>query len=332
MLLSGERVGDATLTVTSPGENSHLRTPEVQRCTAVLDWDDLRFVLAVARAGSLSGAARALRVEHTTVGRRLSSIEQALGARLFDRTPKGHLPTAAGATVIARAEAVEEQIQALEREVEGGDRRPAGTVRISALDPFITEVLLPALPALAVRHPGIEVIAATETRVVNLAAREADIAIRPRPEGEQFAARRLATVVSGMYASADYLARHGHPRGRDELDGHTRVALVPELARAPEERWFVERSPLPRVAVRVDTPGAYRAAVREGLGVGMVECHAAERAGLVRLWPEPMLVEEWWAVAHDDIARSARVRAVLDFLVEVTAGRADALAGGQATP
>jgi DNA-binding transcriptional LysR family regulator len=295
----------------------------------MLDWDDLRFVLAVARAGSLSGAARALRVEHTTVGRRLASIERALGARLFDRTPKGHLPTAAGATVIARAEAVEEQIQALEREVEGGDRRAVGTVRISALDPFITEVLLPALPALAARHPGIEVLAATETRVVSLADREADIAIRPRPEGDPFVARRLATVVSGMYASAEYLDRHGHPRGPDEMAGHTRVALVPDLARAPEERWFAERAPVLRVAVRVDTPGAYRAAVREGLGVGMVECHAAERAGLVRLWPEPLLSEEWWAVAHDDIARSARIRAVLDFLEEMTAGRAAALAGGE---
>lgn len=297
----------------------------------MLDWDDLRFVLAVARAGSLSGAARALGVEHTTVGRRLTSIEQALGVRLFDRTPRAHLPTPAGAAVIARAEAVEEQVHALQREVEGGDGRPAGTVRITALDPFITEVLLPALPVLAARHPGIEVIASSETRVVNLAGREADIAIRPRPEGPRFAGRRLATVTSGMYASAEYLARHGHPRGPGDLAAHSRVALVPELARAPEERWFVERPPAPRVAVRVDTPGAYRAAVREGLGVGLVECHAAERAGLVRLWPEPALIEEWWAVAHEDIARSARIRAVLDFLEQITAERADALAGDAIT-
>lgn len=297
----------------------------------MLDWDDLRFVLAVARAGSLSGAARTLGVEHTTVGRRLTSIERALGVRLFDRTPRAHLPTPAGAAVIARAEAVEEQVQALQREVEGGDRRPTGTVRITALDPFITEVLLPALPALTARHPGIEVIASSETRVVSLAGREADIAIRPRPAGPRFTARRLATVASGMYASAGYLARHGRPRGPEELAGHTRVALVSELARAPEERWFVERPPAPRVSVRVDTPAAYRAAVREGLGVGLVECHAAERSGLVRLWPEPLLIEEWWAVAHEDIARSARIRAVLDFLEEAGAERTEALAGGAVT-
>jgi DNA-binding transcriptional LysR family regulator len=294
----------------------------------MLDWDDLRFVLAVARGGSLSGAARLLQVEHSTVGRRLASIEATLGVRLFDRTPAGHIPTGAGSTVIAHASAVEDHVLALEREVAGADQRAVGTVRISALDAFVIDFLLPNLHDLEIRHPGLSIVAAPDTRMVSLAHLEADIAIRWRaPDDPGLLAQKLADIGSCVYASKSYIARRGRPRRVSDVASHERVGLTPELAHAGEESWFVQHAPRARVAVRVGSPTAYREAIVEGLGIGVYECHSADRAGLVRLWPEPVLMEEWWMVVHADITRAARIRATVTFLLDLAKKHRNALAG-----
>lgn len=301
---------------------------------AQMDWDDLRFVLAVARSRSLSGAARALSVEHTTVSRRLASIESALGARLFDRTPDGHVATATGAAVLAHAGTMEEHALAIEREVSGRDARVSGTVRITALDAFINDFLLPNMVELRGQHPSLQIIAAPEARVVSLARREADIAIRFAPPADpHFVARELADIGSGIYASHDYIARRGHPRAPVDLAGHERIGYAPEFAHASEERWLDEHAAGARVVLRVGSPSAYRAALREGIGIGIYECHSADRdPDLVRLWDEPVLMERWWAVVHVDIARAARIRAVLGFLSDLAASHRDRLAGRRSGP
>ncbi len=294
----------------------------------MLDWDDLRFVLAVACGGSLSAAARTLAVEHSTVGRRLTSIESSLGVRLFDRTSGGHVPTGAGAAAIAHARAVEDHMLALEREVAGTDQRVSGTVRITALDAFVNDFLIPHLAELDARHPELQVIAIPEARMVSLAHLEADIAIRwSSPDDRNYSAQKLADIGSGIYASRPYIERRGHPATPGELAAHERVAYAPELAHASEERWFVDHAPLTRIALRAGSPTAYRTAIEEGLGVGIYECHSAERAGLVRLWREPVLIEQWWTVVHADIARAARIRATLAFLSDLAQTNRDALAG-----
>lgn len=294
-----------------------------------MNWDDLRFVLAVARSRSLSGAARALSVEHTTVSRRLSSIESALGARLFDRTPDGHVPTATGAMVLAHAGSMEEHALGIEREVSGSDARVSGTVRISALDAFVNDFLLPNLAQLKRRYPGLQIIAAAEARMASLARREADIAIRFAPPTDpNLVAHRLADIGSGIYASHSYIERRGHPRAPGLLGGHERIGYAPEFAHVSEERWLAEHAAGARVVLRVDSPSAYRAAIHEGLGIGIYECHSADRdPDLVRLWNEPVLMERWWAVVHVDIARAARIRAVLAFLSDLAGSKRDILAG-----
>lgn len=295
----------------------------------MLEWGDLRFLLALARSRSLSGAARSLGVEHTTVSRRLASIEAALGARLFDRTPDGHVASAAGQRALAHAQAIEAHALALEREVTGMDARVSGTVRITALDAFIDDFLLPNLPVLQRKHPDLLIVATPEARVVSLARREADVAIRYyTPTDPDFVARKLADVASAVYASRSYIERRGRPRTAADLDGHDRVAYAPELAHASEERWLVDHAAGARIALQVGSPGAYRAALQAGIGIGIYECHSADRdPDLVRLWREPVLMEHWWAVVHVEIARAARIRAVMGFLSEVAASNRDRLAG-----
>ncbi len=279
-------------------------------------WSDLEIALVVARAGSLSAAARGLGVEHTTVGRRLAALEAALNVRLFDRTPGGYMLTAMGQEVIAHARAIEEHAFALERTVMGKDLRVAGTVRLTALDPFVTDFFVPNLPKLTRANPELEVIACTDLRVLSLSRREADIAIRyVAPKDGDLVGRRLSGVGTGLYASRAYVKRRGIPRDPRQLAGHDIVAFAPEFAQSPEAQWLARHGRGARVALRANSLAAYLAALRHGIGIGLYACHAAENVpGLVRVSKEVLFEEEYWAVVHVDMARAPRVRAVLDFM------------------
>lgn len=150
-----------------------------------LDWDDLRFVLAVARGRSLAGAARRLRVNESTVGRRVARMEQRLGARLFERIAGSLTPTEAGDRVIAGAERVELELQAVAGAVSGTDRLAAGSVRLTAVPIVVNRILVPALPSLLSAHPDLRVELIAEPRDLSLTRRETDIALRlARPEDE----------------------------------------------------------------------------------------------------------------------------------------------------
>lgn len=290
-------------------------------------WSDLEAALALARAGTLSGAARALSVEHTTVGRRLAALEAALEVRLFDRTPAGYVLTEVGTAALEHARAIEEQAFALERTVMGRDARVVGTVRVTALDPFIDDVLLPNLSRLTSAYPDLQLIACSDLRVRNLSRREADIGIRyAAPTQPDLVGRRLSGVASALYASREYLERRGVPRSPAQLAGHDLVGVAPELAQASEAQWLARHGRGARVSVRVASVAANLAAIRHGLGLGIHACHVADRErGVVRVWPEVLLHEEYWAVVHVDMARSTRVRAVLDFLSECTSRERDRL-------
>lgn len=295
----------------------------------MLDWNQLRFMLAVARNRSLSGAARELAVEHSTVSRRLAQLEKALQTQLFDRTPEGYMPTAAGELVLARARAIEEQALALEREALGHDTRVSGSVRISALDACVTDFILPALPAFADRYPDLEVIASSEIRLVDLGRREADIAIRyERPREPNLVVRKLADTRSALYASRDYAREHGKLETATQLQGHRLVGLAPEYSFATEEQYLKQHASGKGVVVRVDSQLTLRSAIRSGLGIGILECYLADTdPQLVRMWPKPVLQDPWWLVVHKDLRSAARIRAVMDFLVELATKQRERLEG-----
>ncbi|HET9470224.1 MAG TPA: LysR family transcriptional regulator, partial [Usitatibacter sp.] len=144
-------------------------------------WDDVRVFLEIHRRGSMAGAARALKVDQTTIGRRLQAFEESLGARLFDRTPDGHSLTPAGEGILDVAERVEEGMLALERRVGGEDARIAGTARVATSDAFVHGYLADRIPWLRERHPDLEIELTTGQSFVALSRREADLAIRLRP-------------------------------------------------------------------------------------------------------------------------------------------------------
>jgi DNA-binding transcriptional LysR family regulator len=282
-----------------------------------IDWDDLRAALAAHRQKSLGRASRALGVDPTTVGRRIAALEDALGARLFDKTPAGLSPTPAGLALVVRAERAEAEILAAERELGGADRRLSGGVRITASDGIVHYVLLPALSDLRRAHPGIALELRADTRPLDLSRREADVAVRlARPKEPSLVARRLGAVRFALYAGEGYLARRGAPRAPKDLAGHDLVGFDAALDDLPQVRWLKKTVREPRWAVRATTTTAQAIACAEGAGIALLGTFVAAREPrlvpvLARHAPPP---RDAWLVVHEDMRKNARVHAVLEWL------------------
>jgi DNA-binding transcriptional LysR family regulator len=279
------------------------------------DWDDLRFFLAVRRAGSLTAAARALSCSQPTVGRRIAALARSYGAALLESRGGRYELTTAGRKVIARAERIEREMEGIAREIDRLDERPQGSVRISAPEGIGLFVLAPRLSAFRRAHPSIDLLLAGESPVVDLSRREADLALRfVRPRHHELVVRKLASVPFGLYASARYLAER--PReGAAALSTEDVVALHEELSGSPESAWLRRHLPLARVRVRVRTPLAVRAAVLAGAGAGLLAPYLAADPAL-RPLGAPRLVRDLYLVYHRSLRRVARVQAVTRFVVE----------------
>lgn len=295
------------------------------------DWNDFRFALALHRAATLAGAASLLHVDATTVGRRIATLEKALGARLFDRTQDGFRASATGLAMLPSLESVEDAFLALERRVAGKDERVEGRVRLTCPDafgPFFTT----RLGQLRRTMPGIELEVSGAAARLNLSRREADIALRmARPEQPNLIARRAMEMAFAVYASSSYLARRGRPLPGRGFDGHDVIGYTDDLAPTPPARWLA--------GVLRDTPPSLRAssfvavadAAEAGLGLAVLPCFVAdERAGLRRVPPGIVAHSTGWIVVHEDMQRSARVRAVLDALETILREEAPLLSGERA--
>lgn len=285
-----------------------------------LEWSDLRVFLAVQRSGSHAGAARTLRVAPTTIGRRLAALEEAIGARLFARTPDGLAPTRAARALIPRAERIEAEVRDAARELSGADARATGTVRITCGDGFGAFVLAPALPAFLAEHPGLSVEVVASVRVLDLTRGEADVALRLfRPVEKSLVARRIGTERYALYAAPAYLARRGVPATARDLAGHDLVIFDREMDRMRAQVWFTRLAPEARVALRCSTTTSLHAATEAGAGVALLTTSAVRGNPrfvnvLPRLEAPP---SEMWLVTHADLRHSARVAATLHFLEDL---------------
>lgn len=281
-----------------------------------MDWDDLRSFLAIARAGTLSAAARQLGVRQSTMGRRLAALEARAGVRLLERTPRGFRLTPAGEAVRADVERMEDAALAAERAVSGRDIRLEGTVRLTTVADFAPAILMPALCVLAERYPGIVVELIADDRTFSLAAREADLAIRlARPRGQSMLGRKVGAVSFGLYASPDYLAAHNTPSlpGRAG-EGHRLILARDDSGAYPEIDALLAMAPKAAIALRTDNRTSQLAAARAGLGIAVLGHHVACGSGLVRLDSPPLPGREIWLVQHRDTRDVPRIRAVADAL------------------
>lgn len=278
-----------------------------------LDWDDLRFFLAVSERASISGAAAVLQVNHSTVVRRLTSLEKRLGARLFDRLPDGYELTAQGNELRDRLRGVTEQIEAAGRSLSGRDLGLSGAVRITT-DTLMHGLLMPCLAEFRGLNPAIRIEIVINNTFLNLTQREADIAVRPsNVVPENLVGRRVGCVRTAIYASNSYLKKNGRKK---EWAAHDWVAPGEMLAHLAQAKWMRENVREERVTIQLDSLLGMVTAVRSGMGLGMLLCFLADgERDLVRL-AEPVneLDTDLWILIHPALKGVARIKAFTDFL------------------
>ena len=277
----------------------------------MLDWEDLRHFVALAEAGTLSGAARRLRVDHATVGRRVASLEGALGIRLVDRLPRRCVLTEVGQQIAALAGDISERAHAIERAARGLEvPGVAGRVTLSAPPVFASHFLAPRLAPLRQRHPLLRLMLSGEAASVSLSRQEADLAIRlGRPQEGSSVARRIGVMRFGLYAAKVYqtLAEPG---------GWEFVAYGPALDHLPQQQWLRAVAGERPIVFEAGDLASQHAAVRSGIGVAALPCFlAADDAELVQIDAStPAPARELWLVVHSDLRRAPAIRAVMDFV------------------
>jgi len=294
-----------------------------------LDWNDLRYFLAIRRAGTLAGAARDLGVRHSTVGRRLEVLEGALGASLFTRTPDGFILTEAGNGIVSLAEDVERAVAAVERRTAGIDERIEGIVRLTASEAF-SGFLVRRLGALHARHPGLIVEILSGNRSLDLSRGEADLAVRIAGTSQpDLICKRIGDAGWSLYASEDYVRRCGMPRahaGRSSLLArHAVIAYDDALARTPGGRWIEAHGAGATVAARTNNAMAALDLAAAGLGLAAAPVNLGARKQGVRaiLRPADLGGSTVFLVTHRDLAKVPRIRATMDRLAaDISAGLA----------
>jgi DNA-binding transcriptional LysR family regulator len=282
----------------------------------MLDWDDLRFFLAVARAGSLSAAARELRCTQTTVGRRLASLEAGLGVRLLNRTPRGYVATPAGESVRNHAERIEVEALSVERVLAGQDTRLEGKVTVVCIESIANNILAPCFAALHRDHPKVAIELLPPDRHVSLARRDADVSIHHvRPKQREILVRRIGSIAFGLYASPDYLERFGTPNFVDGCAGHRVIALPDQFCDLPQMQWLASLAPEARIVLKTGSYESRFHSVLAGDGMAYLpRFHADKEPKLRRInqTPTPAPIVDLWLATHKDNRNVRRIRAVIE--------------------
>lgn len=291
-----------------------------------MNWDNLRFFLAVTRTGGVRPAAASLAVDQATVARRLRALEAEAGVTLFHRRPEGYLLTPPGEALVAEADAMEAAAAAFARKAAGTDTALSGPVRIATTDVLARRFVLPALVGLRRRHPGIAAIVSAGVRLSDMRHGAADIALRSeRPRDEGLIVRHLHTTTVGLYASADYVARHGIPVRGVAFAGHS---LVMYGRRDLPRHWQAlcgEPITQAEIALETDSQSLLIDAVRTGLGIGALsrDIVAANYPELVAVMSGCTETADIWLVVHPDVHGSARVRVVVDAIAQAFKDQAE---------
>lgn len=275
-----------------------------------MEWSDIRVFLAIAREGTLGAAARKIGQTQPTMGRRLRSLEAALGNKLFQRTAAGFTLTDEGAALLPRAERMEEEALAIQRQISGQAQHLEGLLRITSIEWFGEYVLSPVLTEFAALHPYVVVELLTDQRFLSLSRREADLAFRFGPFDEpDVVSRKLLQVRYGAYI------RKGsrRPKAGDGA-GATLMALDASFSGTPDDTWLRQKLPNARTTFRSNSRSVQASMCAEGAGVAILPCDIGDNlAGIerLRLGDEPP-ARDVWIGYHRDLGRLARLRALLD--------------------
>jgi DNA-binding transcriptional LysR family regulator len=271
-----------------------------------MDWNNLNVLVAVAREGSLAGAARALGVNHATISRRLAALEAEVGAGLVRRLARSTPLTEKGRQIADLALGMADRAQQIERLTKLQSKRISGTVRLSAPPAMLSETLMPGLAAVMAAHPDLRLDLVADTRIASLERGEADIAIRlTEPQTPQNIARRLGEITYGLYGSADHIAQ---PEAAWRF-----IASGPDLAQTPAQKWLTEFAAGRPFILASSDPHVQRAAAEAGLGIALLPDRIADRSPHLRRAhassPPPRVA---WLVMHPDVHKAPAVRIVAE--------------------
>ena len=292
---------------------------------AMDNWDEIRTAYQVARMGTVSGAADVLGVHHATVIRHIDSLETRIGVKLFQRHARGYTATEAGQDLARVAQATDDQLSQLAGRIKGRGEEVSGELVVTSLVGF-ANLMAPLIADFQRQFPEVSVRYLTGERLFRLEYGEAHVAVRAgrAPDQPDNVAQPFFSVDFGLFASRDYVERHGQPTGPEEFAGHRFVGFDNLDTRAAFQQWLLQHVTPDQFAFRSNEKRALDEAVRAGLGIGFLDCgFAGEAEDLVEIMPPQA---EWatplWLVTHVDLHRTAKVQAFLRHLKEYAASRA----------
>ncbi|PWJ22203.1 LysR family transcriptional regulator [Jannaschia seohaensis] len=283
------------------------------------NWDEVRTAYQVARLGTVSGAAQALGVHHATVIRHVDSLEAKLGTKLFQRHARGYTPTEAGQDLLKVAQSTDDQLQQLANRIHGRGNEVTGELIITSLA-VLAPLLSPALAAFREEHPDLTIKFLTDERLFRLEYGEAHVAIRAGnpPDQPDNVVQKFYLQGFGLYASKDYIARHGRPESLEDVGDHVFIGSADEVPRAPFFAWLKKHIPARNIGYQINQITAARPAVQAGLGIGFSTTWAeADEEDVEMVFaPRPEWNSQLWLVTHVDLHRTAKVQTFVTFLKE----------------
>lgn len=292
-----------------------------------MDWDDLRYVLAISRAAGLNPAAKALGVNASSVYRRLEAMEQRMEVRLFERLRSGYRLTEAGEVLAEAAQRMETEALAVERRVLGTDVKLEGHLRLSTSEALAFYMLPPHLAEFRALYPGVTLDVSVNNQLVDLTRRDADIVIRvTHAPPEHLVGRSVGEIGFASYATPAYLDRAGRGRPLAEYEW---IGFEGGIARIRQQLWLNEHVPASRQMLRFDSFGAAYAAAVTGVACVALPCFAGDHDARLERLPDTYVATGFgvWVLTHPDLRRSARVRACMQFLGTRLAAQAERLLG-----
>jgi molybdate transport repressor ModE-like protein len=292
--------------------------PETSAMPDQFDWNLVRSFLAITRTGSMTAAAKRLKIDYSTLSRRITALETSLGAQLFDRRTSGSSLTEAGQRLLEMAEQMDQLAVSATQSIGDTKLQATGAVRIGTPDGFGAHFLAACLGELSDRHPDLSIELVAMPREFSLSRREADIAVSlTRPSEGRLHSRKLTDYELGLYASRDYLANHPAIRTAADMRAHRFISYIDDLIYSPELEYAHFVSPDLMPAIKSSNLIAQLNATIAGAGLCVLPYFIARDVPqLVRVLPDFKLIRSFWLLVHSDLRNIARVRVTADFIAE----------------